>query len=407
MEKVAGVPLRTRRHALALEDKCKVLDQLVQVEVALFSTELPASGSIYHKGYLDPETVTVPVPGMPENSDFCIGPDASTSWWLDERAALNLDRGPYCTPQDTMASVAKRETAWMTQGAQPRFPSQALHRELFDYQRIPPTPHIENLSQYLRISDQLVPKQPELNRFILRHPDLSPNNVFVNKSLEVLGVIDWQHSCVLSIFLHVGIPEEIQNFDDKESLAMNLPELPDNFTELSLAEQEAASETMRRRELHITYVYFTREMNPDHAAALAAPYGILRKRLFHRAGTAWQGDNISLETDLIRISRLWKQVTSSMDENGSKCPLDFSTAETEQCLELSRKCREAEDQVEHVRNELGMTRTGCVLPEHYDEIKERCRLFKAQALAMAETDREKEEVLRHFPFDDHDESGRT
>ncbi|KAL8992780.1 MAG: hypothetical protein Q9188_007499, partial [Gyalolechia gomerana] len=250
MEKVSGKPLRTRWHSLTLDDKCKVLDQLVQVEAALFSIELPASGSIYHKTDLDPETTTVAIPHMPEDANY------------------------YLTPQDTMASVAKREMAWMTHCARPRFPSEALCRELFDYQKISPTPHIKALSDYLRVSDYLIPKQTRLNRFILRHPDLSPNNIFVNDSLEVLGIIDWQHSCVLPVFLHVGIPNAIQNFDDDNSLALTIPRLPDNFAELGPEEQEAAKEMMRRRELHITYVYFTREMNPDHAAALDAPYGL-------------------------------------------------------------------------------------------------------------------------------------
>ncbi|KAL8851639.1 MAG: hypothetical protein Q9221_003476 [Calogaya cf. arnoldii] len=306
-----------------------------------------------------------------------------------------------------MASVANRETTWISHCAQPRFPSEMLCRELFDNQKIPPAPHIEALSNYLRISDHLIPKQANLNRFILRHPDLSPNNIFVNDSLEVVGVIDWQHSSVLPVFLHVGIPNDIQNFHDDDSLAMNEPRLPDNFAELGADEQETAREVLRRREVHSTYVGFTNIRNPDHSAALHTPYGLLRKRLFQKAGTAWQGDNVSLKADLIQVSRFWEQITSSEDGDVPECPLEFSEAEIKECLELAEKVQETMDHMERVRDQLGMNEMGCVLPEHYDEIKERCRVLKAQSLEAAETELEREEVLNHFPFDDHDESGNT
>lgn len=306
-----------------------------------------------------------------------------------------------------MASVAKREMTWLTNCAQPRFPSEVLCRELFDNQKISPTPQIEALSNYLRICNHLIPRQANLNRFILRHPDLSPNNIFINDSLEVLGVIDWQHSYVLPVFLHVGIPNEIQNFNDDDSLALNMPRLPDDYSELGPEKKEAAREVLRRRELHFTYISCTGVLNPDHSAALGAPYGRLRKRLFHRAGTAWQGDNVSLKADLMRVSRLWRQITSSEDGDGSGSPFEFSATETKESFELEKKVQEAVNSVERVRDQIGMNEIGCVLPEHYDEIKERCRVLKAQSLEMAETDLEREEVLNHFPFDDHDESGNT
>ncbi|KAL8851640.1 MAG: hypothetical protein Q9221_003477 [Calogaya cf. arnoldii] len=94
MEKVSGKPLRTCWHSLTRDDKFKIIDQIVQIEAALLTIELPAAGSIYHKKDLDPKTTTVAIAGMPVDTDFCIGPSAATSWWLGERANLDLDRGP-------------------------------------------------------------------------------------------------------------------------------------------------------------------------------------------------------------------------------------------------------------------------------------------------------------------------
>ncbi|KAL8644843.1 MAG: hypothetical protein Q9210_007042 [Variospora velana] len=407
MEKVAGKSLRTCWDSMARDDRFDILDQLVQIEAALFAIKLPASGSIYHRKDLDLETSTLPIRGLSEDADFCVGPNALSTWWLDERADLILDRGPYVTPQDTMASVAQREMTWMTHYAQPRFPSENLCRELFDYQKIQPTPHIEALSGYLRISDHLIPKQPNLNRFILRHPDLSPDNVFINDSMEVTGIIDWQHSSILPIFLHVGIPNEIQNFDDEDSMTLDEPRLPKNFSELSLEEQETATELLRRREMHAFYIYRTRELNADHSAALSACYGLLRKRLFLSAADAWRGDNVNLKADLIYVSRLWKQITSAEGGSFPECPLKYSEEEIKEYLELASKVREAIADVKRAREQIGMGESGCVLPEHYDEIKTRCQQLKAQSLEMAGTSLEKEEILNHFPFDNHDESGNT
>ncbi|KAL8972520.1 MAG: hypothetical protein Q9197_002745 [Variospora fuerteventurae] len=407
MERVAGKSLRTCWTSMATDDRFDILDQLVRIEAALFAIKLPASGSIYHRKDLDLETSTLPIPGVPEDADFCVGPNALSTWWLDERADLSLDRGPYLTPQDTMASVGKREMTWMTHYAQPRFPSENLCRELFDYQKIQPTPHIEALSGYLRISDHLIPKQPSLNRFILRHPDLSPNNIFINDSMEITGVIDWQHSSILPIFLHVGIPNDFQHYDDENPIVLDELRLQTNFSELSLEEQETATELQKRREVHAFYIYRTRELNADHSAALSACYGLLRKRLFLSAAGAWRGDNVNLKADLIQVSRLWKQIASAEGGSFPECPLKYPEEEIKEHLELAGKVKEAIDEVKRVREHIGMGESGCVLPEHYDEIKARCQQLKVQSLQMAGTSLEKKEILNHFPFDDHDESGNT
>ncbi|KAL8883660.1 MAG: hypothetical protein Q9215_008106 [Flavoplaca cf. flavocitrina] len=407
MEKVAGKSLRTCWHSLTENEIAKIISQLVIIEAVLFAVDFPAAGSIYHRHDLDPGTFTVPIPGMSEDSDFCIGPSADASWWLGERTDLVLDRGPFLTTQDTMESVAKREMTWTKQCAKPRFPVTALFREILNHQKVSPTPHIRALSDYLRIANYLVPKEANLNQFVLRHPYLSPNNIFVDESLKVLGVIDWQHSTVLPIFLHVGIPNDIDNSQDKVSWALDKPKLPHDYAALSPEDQESARETYRRRELHYGYYCMTAMLNSNHMAALVAHHGPLRKRLFHRAGTAWECDNVSLKADVIRISRLWKQITSSEDADSPECPLEYSETEIKECFELEKEVREAMEYLERSRDHLGMIEDGCVLPEHYDQIKENCRKFKEQILEFVKTDLAKHDFLHHFPFDDHDESGNT
>jgi hypothetical protein len=61
-----------------------------------------------------------------------------------------------------------------------------------------------------------------MNRFCIRHPDLQPSNIMVKKSVdsgkwEIISLIDWQHTCILPLFLHAGIPQRLQNHNDPVS----------------------------------------------------------------------------------------------------------------------------------------------------------------------------------------------
>ncbi|KAL8788913.1 MAG: hypothetical protein Q9213_001436 [Squamulea squamosa] len=407
MEKVGGRVLQQSWYSMTPNERYKIIEQIVQMEATLFSINFPASGSIYYKKDLDANVKSVDISAPDDPAEYCIGPNASASWWYKERADMDLDRGPYTDAQGIMRAVGKRELDWTSQYAQPRYPSEGILREFFNHKKIPPDDHINALKDYLRICDYLVPKEARLNRFVLRHPDLQPNNLFVSDSMDLLGVIDWQHSSILPIFLHCGLPNDFQNYDDIDSTQLNTPEFPPNFHELSTEGQEAATDSLRRRELHFLYNGFTYELNKDHLDALGAPYGLLRKRLFHRAATPWNGNSVYLKADIIQVIKFWKEITASQDGNAADCPIRYSEAEAEECFKLEAELQEAAAGLDKAQEHLGMDYQGCVNPEYYDAIKARCQEIKAEALEAAETELERDALLNHFPFDDHDESGLT
>jgi hypothetical protein len=74
----------------------------------------------------------------------------------------------------------------------------------YQYQEQLPLAYIENLERYL-IASSLLPRNPALIPFRIRHPDLQPSNVIVfqspDSSWHVIGLIDWQHAAILSLFL--------------------------------------------------------------------------------------------------------------------------------------------------------------------------------------------------------------
>lgn len=84
----------------------------------------------------------------------------------------------------------------------------------------------------------MVPQADELNIPTIRHPDLSPTNIFVSDTGEITGVIDWEHTVILPIFLQAKIPKHFQNNGDEDSENFRQPRAPSNFDTLTESEKE-------------------------------------------------------------------------------------------------------------------------------------------------------------------------
>ncbi|KAI9848391.1 MAG: Phosphotransferase enzyme [Sclerophora amabilis] len=405
MEKVGGKELGGSWFLMSSKERLKIISKIVEMESLLFSITLPASGSIYYKRDLDPRVENMNIPEMGEGGQFCIGPDAHYRWWYKERALLRIDRGPYRISKDLLRAVGNRELTWMTQCAEPRFPFEALYREIYNHQRVSPDDHTKALSDYVRISEYLAPRETRLNRPILRHPDLQPNNLFVSDSMDVLGVIDWQHCSALPLFLHAGPPKYFQNYGDVESEQLVEPRLPGNFAQLSAQKQDAERELYRRRQLHFFYVTTTAKLNEDHFDACSLDHVVLRQRLVQDAGAPWEGDNVTLKADLIRATQEWPELASAESGDDPKCPLTYSAAEIESCLKLDWKQKEANSCMNDARRRLGINIEGWVPAEGFQEAKALSEKLKAEAMEVAETGLEREEIQSHWPFDNHDENG--
>ncbi|KAL9023192.1 MAG: hypothetical protein Q9196_007349, partial [Gyalolechia fulgens] len=317
MEKVPGKELSEIWLDLTPQDRIKLVSHVVEMESLLFSIKLPANGSIYYRRDLDSETETIHLPAPDGSSDFCIGPDAHYQWWYQERASLPIERGPYCNSEDVLKAVGRRELTWMERCAQPRFPYKPLYRELYAFKKVPPTDHSKSLSRYLQIVEHLVPQDANMNRPIIRHPDLQPNNIFVSDSMEIAGLIDWQHCSILPLFLHAGLPNEFQNYGDAESEELVVPRLPENFEDLDPQAQIEAREVHRRRQLHFFYVGYTAKLNEEHWNAMRLEHVVSRQRLFQHAGAPWEGDNVTLKADLIRAMKVWPEFTTTHDGSAS------------------------------------------------------------------------------------------
>lgn len=171
-------------------------------------------------------------------------------------------------------------------------------------------------------------------------------------------MIDWQHTTILPLFLQCGIPESLQNYGDEVSESLQIPTLPSNFDELEETEQFREAELLRRRQLHYFYVKLTAEINPEHYEALTYDFSTLRRRLFHHASDPWEGDNVTLKTDLIILSRKWTDLTHDAKVS---CPISFSDKELTECPRLARAQSEVDEQLQACQEAIGVGHEGWVL----------------------------------------------
>lgn len=178
---------------------------------------------------------------------------------------------------------------------------------------------------------------------------------------------------------------------------MQIPSLPSNFDELEEMQQLQEAELFRRRQLHYFYVKMTADMNVEHYGALTYDFSTLRRRLFHHASDPWEGDNITLKSDLVTLTRKWREFTHDSKE---PCPILFADDESTECLRLARAQSEANEQLQACQDVIGVGHEGWVPIAQYDEAKACEGKLKADALDAAETEEERRRIQENWIFDD-------
>lgn len=95
MERVHGSSLASRWHSLSKGELVDVMKQVVGFEEKVFAIRFPRFGSLYYKK--DIEGSSSSTGGYRSEylpKEFCIGPLAKRQFWFDERAGMDIDRGP-------------------------------------------------------------------------------------------------------------------------------------------------------------------------------------------------------------------------------------------------------------------------------------------------------------------------
>lgn len=300
-----------------------------------------------------------------------------------------------------MKSVGKRELAWLEKFGNSRHPREPLYRAFYGYQEVDPKVQMQNLRDYLTVVPLVVPESDELNKHTIRHPDLSPSNIFISETGDITGLIDWQHTSILPLFFQAKIPKHIQNWGDDDSENLRPPKLAENFDDLTPSEKEAELETYRRRQTHYFYVGYTKRKNEAHFHAIGSANLVMTNKLYDTAARPWEGDNTSLKAEIIRASQHWPDMASSEQAKNSPFPVHYTEEEIQQCLEIDEKQQEADAQMQTLRDCFPVNIDGWVSSELYDQAKARADDVREQMFEAADTADERKEIEENWPFQDH------
>ncbi|GAB1741813.1 hypothetical protein NU219Hw_g7220t1 [Hortaea werneckii] len=406
MEKVPGRRLTDIWYELCDKKRVKILGAIVDQEAKLFNVSLPAYGSIYR---------TSDLPGSMSHAkleddagQFCVGPDASLEDWFGTRSQLETSRSPATTCQQVLEGGAKKELAWLHSHGKRRLPFDREYREMFNYARVDPEEHISSLENFLKVTSHTVPVEEWLQKPVTRHPDLSPNNISVDDNCSITSIIDWQHTTVLPLYLHAGIPSSFQNYGDPDSEELKKPEYPSNLDELDEIDRLKDIELYRRRHAHYYYVGATITKFNPHYKAMSHDRGLFRKKLYQHAVGPWEGNSIPLKADLVMLSRNWSELTKGSiegEKENESCPISFQQQEAEQIMDKMLEQEDIDKRMDIIRDAIGISTDGWVSCERYDDAVAAAKDMKAQALSYAENEWEREMTDQHWPFDDFDEDG--
>ncbi|OQE28241.1 hypothetical protein PENFLA_c005G00690 [Penicillium flavigenum] len=338
-----------------------------------------------------------------DSETYCIGPIADYMFWYGERTKLDLDRGPWSDPRQYLLAIANKEIEWTEKFGkllECDFPYNTVFSGVNSHRN-----YLELLKKYLAIAPYLLPKNPGdiLNRPTLRHPDLTPSNVFVcPKSFDVTCIIDWQHTVITPLLLAAGYPRLFENPSPEPPTGLDPPKYPDDYDTMSPKDKAQVDELIRRQSLFYLYRVFNGGLNKVHLKALQDPLVPACQHLVDCAGRQWSGNLMTLRGALMRIRAIWSHLPWK-DEN-PECPIEFSEQEIGDQIENEPMWDNLNTLVDHWRDELGgLSEEGWIRTEQYDYATKRNQSLKAEFSEGGSAD-ELEKIKRSWPFQDHGSS---
>ncbi|RMD39562.1 hypothetical protein DV735_g5566, partial [Chaetothyriales sp. CBS 134920] len=433
LEKVEGRPLGGQWFSMNNKARFKIMSQIVDLETKYMAIPFAANGSLYHQRDLDRDALAVPIDrrdldrdalavpidqsSSPDDGDcLVLGPTVKYEWWFQERASLDVDRGPWCSFRQCFEAPARREISYCRTYGKPRLHFNRYLRELHGLQLHSPTDHIKLLNDYLKVSPYIeLPGDHVLARPVLRHPDLSPNNIIVNEDNDIVSIIDWQHAVILPLCLAASIPQHFQNWGDPISEKLTQPEvkLPPDFEQKDEGEQEQIKETMRKRLVHFLYAALTMKQNPSHFSCISETSLMTRAKLFSEASAPWEGDSVTLKNALFAVCQNWpldkyKNGEVIVPGHGipvpSEPPLYYTTEEVDQATSLYAQEQEKLTELAEMKEYIGIDSVGWVPDEASLERAIQVRdTIKSELLKNCESELEIEATEHHFPFQDFED----
>ncbi|KAG2420999.1 hypothetical protein HFD88_000614 [Aspergillus terreus] len=375
MERSQGVELSKHWDELRGPAKFEIVKQLVQFEKSLSSSHFPMYGSLYCAKDLPGVSPGQIIQSASENAAikpvFAVGPTTNRTFFDDGRDAVNVERGPWASLEDYMLSRAQRELACLQMfstfpGQQGLFYGPRQYQPRADHKR-------KTLQDYMKALPFLLPKDEEVSKPVLWHPDLHADNIFVNPNnpTEIVSVIDWQAVNLSPLFLQARHPGLIE-FDGPIPEGLQSIELPDNFEQLSPEEQLEAKKLRAAQSLYKLYEIQLIRQCPEIYRALQFRDS-LPGQIMGLSGSIFSDGEPVFEGMLMRLEEQWStHVGSSVP-----CPLSFSESERARQKEDEAMWSGSVELMDEFLSRVGAYRgwDGWVNHNNYDRMKgqlERC-----------------------------------
>ncbi|KGO76261.1 Aminoglycoside phosphotransferase [Penicillium italicum] len=401
MERSRGVELSKLWDDIPGPDKLQIVRQLVVFEKALVSTRFPMYGSIYYADNLrNPHPNQMIELGRKKDSvgaAFAVGPTTNRTFFDDGRNAVDVHRGPWSSIEDYHFARANRELSCLQTFSE--FPRpQGLFYGPCQYQ---PTAQRkqEALQNFLKVVKFLSPKDKEISKPVLWHPDLHGDNIFVNpdQPTEILSIIDWQAVNLSPLFLQARHPALIE-FEGPIPEGLQSISLPNNFDELSPEEQLEAKKLRAAQSLYKLYDIQMMQDCPEIAAALKFKNS-LAGQIAGLSGSLFSDGEPVVQGMLIKLQEEWAtRVGSSIP-----CPISFTEEDKEQQRKDEAKWANGVELMEEFLSQVGAYRgwDGWVNHNSYEHFKVQLKKCRDEFLnSHTTTSEERSQWEAAWPFTD-------
>ncbi|KAK8217850.1 kinase-like domain-containing protein [Phyllosticta capitalensis] len=386
-EEAVGVPLFTVWDDMSIYEKEAIVDEVIGIEKKLLSLSFSRYGNLYHAQDACPKCEKFKVAGsLPQQLKedverrFVIGPVVDEDFWKDERARIDIDRGPWTRPEDYLKAIAHREIAWLSHhaGRAPgRTEIQLLPRKIEN----DPSVHIGLYRRFEAVVDAMLPRKRDISRSTIWHSDSGTANLFVQDG-KISSVIDWQGAWAGPLLFQARHPRLVSYAGE---LTLSVPEGYDTMEDED--EKAVVRMNIEKSIIVVEYQEKTARENPTLDEAFKTPCGKLLQQTVAWASNTWDEDLIALRQCLIRVARYWNEINEEIP-----CPIEM-TAE-----ELQANADGAEDwnAVADLWDTLSgiVQRDGWVSHENYEGACEVFARFRKMGLEHFEGE-EREDFERH------------
>ncbi|KAI7087692.1 hypothetical protein KC356_g3914 [Hortaea werneckii] len=323
MEEARGKQLGVIWAEMELDEKFKIVEEVVAVQKKLQSVTFSRYGSLHYKsdhksdaaGYSASIDIrgSLPLSAKTYAEDrFIIGPLAEKAFWEPTHADFAIDHGPWSSAQSYLRAISQRERS--------KFPLKTTSADLqYDHDLVDsPRARMSLLQRFEAVSAYLPPSQPVLNRGTLFHWDLRAPNFFIEDG-HITSLIDWQDAWIAPLFMQERRPQLLE--DDGEMVLR----LPDYFETMEdKAEKAKVQAQVEKSILSWYYHRVVRERFPALQDLFDLPLPRIRRETVLFASDIWEGETLPLRACLYQLQMQWDKL-----HTGIPCPIHFSSQEIE------------------------------------------------------------------------------